>query len=318
LILNELDVFLQNNTFDIYFYRNSVQNKFLYNFFKKHPNKITLEHNTKELEETISSYKTYVKAFKFKPSPSYFKLIKNSLVKPVIINWYYGKKTLFLAKQGVAVTNEICDYEKKIRPNYKCTVISNGINVNGIDFNQRSFNQGDTLKLIMLVGKLYNWHGLDLLLESFKNYTDSIIKITIIGNVEEGFKNKHSLNKNIVFINYLQKNELQKYISQSHIGLGSFALFRIKLNEASVLKVREYLAAGMPIFIGYKDTDVIASETFKKYTYSINFETTEINWSDLYSWAVNVYKNPNLNKDIRNEAFNQIDVSNKVKLMLEL
>ena len=318
LVFNELDNFIQKNAFDIYFYRNSFQNKFLFAFLKKHPHKITLEHNTKELIETINGCTKFVKNYSFKLSPSYYKLLKNSFFTPVITTWHYGKKNLQLAKQGVAVTNEICEYQKKIVSNYKCSVISNGIDVSSINFCERSFKNGDTLKLIMLVGQLYDWHGLDLILESFKNYMQSNIQLTIIGNIENAFKKKYEPNSNIIFVNYLQKNELTKYINTSHIGLGSFALFKIKLAEASVLKVREYLAAGLPVFIGYNDTDIMANEILKKYSYQVNLKTSTVNWEQLYQWAIEIYQQININKIIRNEALKQIDVSTKVNLMMQL
>jgi hypothetical protein len=39
------------------------------------------------------------------------------------------------------------------------------------------------------------------------------------------------------------------------VALGSMALHRNLMNEASPLKVREYLAYGIPTIIGYHDTD---------------------------------------------------------------
>jgi hypothetical protein len=44
-------------------------------------------------------------------------------------------------------------------------------------------------------------------------------------------------------------------LSRAHIGIGSLALHRKEMSEASTLKLREYLAVGLPSVIGYRDTD---------------------------------------------------------------
>ena len=39
-----------------------------------------------------------------------------------------------------------------------------------------------------------------------------------------------------------------------HIGLGSMAFYRNKMFEACPLKVREYVASGLPVILPYADT----------------------------------------------------------------
>jgi hypothetical protein len=48
--------------------------------------------------------------------------------------------------------------------------------------------------------------------------------------------------------------EIKKAYKRSTVGLGTLALHRKKMREASPLKIREYLAHGLPVIIGYKDT----------------------------------------------------------------
>ncbi|MOA45721.1 hypothetical protein D3C78_1681500 [compost metagenome] len=44
-------------------------------------------------------------------------------------------------------------------------------------------------------------------------------------------------------------------MQQADVAIGSLALYRKKMGEASPLKVREYLAYGLPVINGYLDTD---------------------------------------------------------------
>jgi hypothetical protein len=48
---------------------------------------------------------------------------------------------------------------------------------------------------------------------------------------------------------------LNELCSFCHIGLGSFALQRKALNDASTLKMREYGARGLPVVYGHLDND---------------------------------------------------------------
>jgi hypothetical protein len=49
-------------------------------------------------------------------------------------------------------------------------------------------------------------------------------------------------------------------LARCDLGLGTLALYRKGMREASPLKVREYLAYGLPTVIGYDDTDFLGAE----------------------------------------------------------
>lgn len=315
----ELDKFLNNNEdYEICYFRYPGANKELVDFLKKHPNKIIFEHNTKEVPELANKGKIWVKKYPFRLSPSYFKLIMNSYYKPLNIESRFGKKALELAKKGVAVTDEIARYEESRSPKYKCSVISNGIAVDKVPFKQREFKKGDTLNILLLVAHDVDWHGVDIILESFAKYKNDNIKIFFVGKFEEQQKRLAEKNKNVLLKGYLSAKEFDDCLRNSHVGLGSFALFRKELEEASTLKVREYLASGLPVFFGHKDTDIEASESLNFFCLDIDVRKQEINWDNVYSWAVNLYKEENLNQKIRDEAKKQIDFSKKAKEILEL
>ncbi len=60
---------------------------------------------------------------------------------------------------------------------------------------------------------------------------------------------------NLILHGPLPFPEYLSILEKGHIALGTLALHRKSMNEASPLKVREYLALGLPIVIGYRDTD---------------------------------------------------------------
>lgn len=312
----ELHLFIKSNpVYDVYFLRYPLASKQLLCFLKKYPQKFILEHNTIEIAEIKHKAKEWVKKYKIRPTPSYLKLLFNTLLKPVFIETYYGKKVLQLAKGGVAVTEEIAKHEKSRYLNYKCNTLPNGIDVMGIKFYKRKFADGDVLNLILLVNCAVDWHGIDLVLASFNMYKGNRIRLTLIGELNDKVRLLSQENKNVRATGFLSANEFEVYMQAAHLGLGSFALFRKNLEEASTLKIREYLASGLPVFLGHTDTDIEQSP-LKKYSFKIDIRTQPIDWDSIYQWAVKLYTKSNLNEDIRSEAFKQIDFSKKVELLM--
>ena len=110
--------------------------------------------------------------------------------------------------------------------------------------------------------------------------------IHLIGNLtEEQEKIISQLNtENIVVHGSLSTSEYFRIASKCDIGIGSLALFRKNLNEASTLKVREMLAMGLPVYSGHKDSAFAEDYQFyyctKKFnlqemiTYALNHKTT--------------------------------------------
>lgn len=60
---------------------------------------------------------------------------------------------------------------------------------------------------------------------------------------------------NVIGHGQLMPHDYASVLAAADVGLGSLGLHRERINEASTLKVREYLASGLPVVIGGKDTD---------------------------------------------------------------
>jgi hypothetical protein len=313
----ELEHFLSLYTeFDIYYFRYPLASFQLLKFVKKHPAKIIFEHNTKELPEVIHQAKYWKNQFRIKITPSYFKMLWLSCIFPVYIERFIGPKILGKAKSGIAVTSEIALYEMNRTRNYKCRVISNGIKVSRISFQKRTFKPDEVLKIIMVANSNVDWHGVDLVLQSFNKYNKNDIKLTLIGNFSPEVKKLASVNTNVTLKGFLTQMDYKSSIDESHIGMGSFALFRKNLYEASTLKVREYFSAGLPVLLGHRDTDIENSGLLKKYSLFLDISTGEVDWRFIYNWAISLYGDENLNKNVREAAFKQLDYTEKVKMML--
>jgi hypothetical protein len=68
--------------------------------------------------------------------------------------------------------------------------------------------------------------------------------------------------KNIIIHGPLFNTELENLAETMDVGLGSLALFRNSMNEASPLKTRLYAKWGLPIMYAYIDTDLPSEKDF--------------------------------------------------------
>ena len=100
-------------------------------------------------------------------------------------------------------------------------------------------------------GPLIHWQGVDKILWLAHELPGW--QFDLIG-VSRGLTGPQSP-PNLRMHGWLTQAEYFNLLSAADIALGTLSLYRKALNEASPLKVREYLACGIPTVIGYADTD---------------------------------------------------------------
>lgn len=163
------------------------------------------------------------------------------------------------AKGLIAVTGDILDYEQK-----RCLLIdkkTNFIYPNGIDYDEVQVcedNRAGPIKVIFIASYFFDWHGLSQVLDSILrvNSHDGF-ELHLVGNVQA--KDMELVNKLVgagVVKNHgrLDTHEIKKLMANMDVGLASFSLELAGLNEACTLKVREYMAAGLPVYSGHIDS----------------------------------------------------------------
>lgn len=154
----------------------------------------------------------------------------------------------------IAVTKEIGSGLEGIANSVK--VIANGIDLSLFDnFTHRASGSGN-YRLVFIGSEGYIWHGIDkiyYLAEKFPHW-----EFTIIGMQPNGALHP----SNISFVGNLKYEEYKDYLLNSDVAIGTLALHRKNMDEASPLKTREYLAHGLPVIIGYLDTDFPQEEGF--------------------------------------------------------
>ncbi|WP_161540670.1 glycosyltransferase family 4 protein [Rhodothermus marinus] len=147
----------------------------------------------------------------------------------------------------VFVTRELLSHSYFSRLPGRKAVIANGVSLDAFPHLPVSRNDVPTL---VFMGYPAPWHGVDKILflaEQFPQWRFHLIGVSP--------KDVPQAPSNVYLHGPMTFSEYLPILAQSHVALGTLALHRKGMREASPLKVREYLALGLPVIIGYRDTD---------------------------------------------------------------
>jgi glycosyltransferase involved in cell wall biosynthesis len=155
---------------------------------------------------------------------------------------------------AVYVSNELRSAnEIGIKESKPKTVISNGINLDRIKILDPVTHP--LRPAVFFVGHPgQSWHGLQELIELAGELID--IDFYIVGC------SFPILSSNIFAFESIKEIDYLEFARKSTVGIGTLRLSDKKMTEASPLKVREYLALGLPVITRYIDTDFPSPEEF--------------------------------------------------------
>ena len=167
----------------------------------------------------------------------------------------------------LTVSKDLMEYQRTIRKLSKDFPIfhfPNGIIVKNTPILKEVIHNDYSIEIGFIADRFHPWHGLDLLLDSCKNYLRKDLNrrliFHLIGKIDTDYLNQIKIinqsNGKIKFKTYgtLKQKEYWKIFCSCNIGIGSLAMYRNGLTDGCTLKVREMLAMGLPIFSGHKDT----------------------------------------------------------------
>jgi glycosyltransferase involved in cell wall biosynthesis len=155
----------------------------------------------------------------------------------------------------VFVSNEV-----KENPDFRYfqvpkTTIANGIDLSLYNTMPTPTNEHPRILFIGSPGML--WHGTDKIIRmaiEFPNW-----HFDLIGPSQSEFQ---TIPPNVVLHGILSKNAYMPLVAQADAAISSLGLHRINIHENSPLKMSEYLAWGLPVIAGYKDTNFMQGADF--------------------------------------------------------
>ena len=178
----------------------------------------------------------------------------------------YNKLTrnvLYRSSSGlVAVTNELARDPDFTRYKKPTITVANGIlGTPGTVIENASKNDRYRLGFIGTPGQ--PWHGLDKVFALARRLQD--FDFHIIGPTEDHIQEDKLIGpvpSNVQIYGYLNKEASSEVLKHCDVGISTLALDRKGLTEASPLKTREYMLMGLPVIIGYNDTDLDEETSF--------------------------------------------------------
>jgi hypothetical protein len=115
----------------------------------------------------------------------------------------------------------------------------------------------------------------------------------------------------IKFHGELHGKELDTLFDQMDLGISSLGIHRVGLQEASVLKSREYFARGLPFVYAYSDSDLNEEESYALRVHVR--ETNHLNFEELVIFYEGTKQIPALGNVMRKEAIQKIDWAAKLE-----
>jgi len=141
----------------------------------------------------------------------------------------------------------------------------NGVDVESIPLRDASPVWPSGALVLVAVGTVAFWHGWDKVIKTMAVLRDDPdvtfdIRFKIVGDGPDLVNLKKlaeelNLTHQVEFMGMLYGKELHAEYNDAHFGVGSLGWYRLGVNEASPLKSREYLAAGLPFIYATDDPD---------------------------------------------------------------
>lgn len=224
-----------------------------------------------------------------------------------IYNKIFRGYSLSAADAFIFVTRELSESPDFKSYSRKRTVIANGIEPQNYLFNEATKNNVPHLAFIGSPKQI--WHGLDKIKHLATVLSGCIIHV-IGPNQEECAMTWGNKPDNIVIHGWLPQDAAQRILANVDVGISTLALHRKNMNEACPLKVRQYLAHGLPIIGAGIDTDIADDEQF--YLRLPNEENNIIdNPEEIIDFVKKIFLNTELRRRIRKFATTKLSAEKK-------
>jgi len=180
------------------------------------------------------------------------KLSKTSLRNKIRYLYNYFTRWIFFkyAKGIVSVSYELLKFPFMNKYKKPSIVIPNNLILE--NFQTIKDLHSNIPQLVFMGTSNYEWHGIDKIIELARQTKEKLF-FHIIGS-DGAIYPKLS---NVKFHGYLFREEYERIIRKCNIGISTLSLYKKDMIEASSIKLREYLAYGLPSIVGYTETAFI-------------------------------------------------------------
>lgn len=280
---------------------------------------IIFEHNTIEQAEMLLMQQEHFSRQPWTLKWSYFRYAIQTKWLKSTVESRLGPAILAKVLGGICVSEEIKRYEQGRYHKLKAVTIANGAD-STVETGLVAAPLVEELVVTMLIGSEAIWHGYERLLAGLlaQTPTKRRIRIQLVGIDRPSKFSWPASNGHVVeWLGRKSKRDIQSILEGSHIAAGTLALYRKAMHEASPLKVRECLMMGLPMILGYFDTDVSSDERFNPFLFQVGNNETPIDWVAVESWYEGLHRDAGHRKTIAWLANEVLSMSAKASKYLE-
>jgi len=286
---------------------------------ERYGRQIIFEHNTIEQAEILLMQREHFNRRPFSWSWGYLKYAAQTHVMKSTEESRLGPAILSHVLGGICVSDEIRHYERDRYKHYRAVTVANGAE-KLTHLNLTAPPLDEELVVTMLIGSEAIWHGSEGLFAGLMlNPTLSKrVVIKIIGiDQPTSFTWPSPHNHRVEWLGKRTKHEISELLNHCHIAVGTLALYKKSMKEASPLKVRECLMLGLPMIIGYFDTDVSADNRFQPYLFNVENNGSPIDWVAVEAWYIKLSEQPNRRQTLALLASEVLSMNTKAKRYLD-
>lgn len=180
----------------------------------------------------------------------------------------------------------------------KTIKINNGVDIENIKVVNKNKEQNNYEINFIGVAMISLWHGFDRMIlsmaEYYKNNSKEIVRFHIVGDGDKkvvtelkDLVKKNNLEEHVMFYGYKSGKDLDEIYNKVDIAVGSLGFSRIGLKGGSPLKIREYIAKGVPIILGYED---ISLKNTLDFIYQVPNDESVFDLYKILDWYKNLDK----------------------------
>ena len=155
---------------------------------------------------------------------------------------------------AVCVTHELARSPAFASFGKPTEVIANGVDLDRIRVSSAPSNERP--RVAFLGSRAQTWHGVDKILWLASALPN--VEFDIVGYDLRDLDGP--VTPNVHARGVLSHEDYEAVLASSDVAIGTLALHRKEMTEACPLKVREYLAHGVPVVVAYDDTDFLGED----------------------------------------------------------
>lgn len=153
---------------------------------------------------------------------------------------------------------------------YHAINIENGVAVDNVPVKQ--WTKTDNKIHLLALASMCIWHGYDRLIQGLADYSGNDkerIIIDMVGNEGDGSLKKWkkltqslSIENQVIFHGRVEGDALTDIFNQANVGVCSLGLYRMGFQSGSILKLREFMARGLPFIYAADDPSIDPTKTW--------------------------------------------------------